>query len=81
MTTETRYRPGTVLIACPVTGEPVPTGFVMDPASFESATLVDNSFGPCPSCGRVHTWSKPDAWIEGEKPRSIWAGMLNVRFK
>jgi hypothetical protein len=58
------YPKGTVLILCPNTGTPVPTGFRMDPASFRTATMSANSFGPCPACGQIHTWDKKDAWVQ-----------------
>jgi len=57
---------GQVMIKCPVTGKPLPTGFNMPKASFASATLTNNSVGPCPHCGQMHTWSKADAWVEGD---------------
>jgi endogenous inhibitor of DNA gyrase (YacG/DUF329 family) len=54
-----------VVIKCPQTGKTIPTGIAMDKVSFESATLTNNSFGPCPACGRRHTWDKRDAWVQG----------------
>jgi len=53
-----------VMITCPETGNPVPTGFDMDEGSFEGSTLTDNTFSPCPECGQAHTWSKEDAYLE-----------------
>lgn len=52
-----------VKIKCPVTGKDVPTGMVMDLVSFANATLTNNTI-QCPHCGKVHTWSKVDAFVE-----------------
>lgn len=57
---------GQVLIKCPKTGKPLPTGFAMDQVSFDSSTLTNNTVGPCPHCGENHTWSKSDAWLVDE---------------
>lgn len=57
-----------VLIRCPNTGKPLATGIGMDPGSFASSTLLNNTVGPCPHCGQNHTWSKKDAWLEGAQP-------------
>lgn len=56
---------GMVMIMCPKTGRPVPTGFGMDKESFKNPTVVlsQNSFGPCPACGGMHTWDKKDGWV------------------
>jgi hypothetical protein len=59
-----RPDPGTVMTTCPVTRKPVSTGIVMDKESFASSTLLNNSVS-CPHCGRIHTWSKQDAYIAG----------------
>jgi hypothetical protein len=53
-----------VMINCPDTGEPVPTGFDMNQQSFETSQMSGNSFGPCPACGQMHTWDKEDAYLE-----------------
>ena len=50
---------GQLMIKCPITGELVPTGITMDKTSFESSTFANNSI-KCPSCGKIHTWSKKD---------------------
>ena len=56
---------GRVMIQCPKTSEPVPTGAVMERASFEATTLTAISLpDPCPKCGKFHEWSSEDAWIE-----------------
>ena len=55
---------GDVTIKCPKTGQSLSTGISMDKGSFESSTLSNNSVGPCPHCGAMHTWSKADATVE-----------------
>jgi hypothetical protein len=54
---------GMVMIMCPKTGRPVPTGFGMDKQSFKTADMSQNSFAPCPACGGMHTWDKKDGWV------------------
>jgi predicted RNA-binding Zn-ribbon protein involved in translation (DUF1610 family) len=51
-----------IMINCPKTNQPVPTGFSADQKSFESSDYKANSF-QCPACGNVHTWDKKDAWV------------------
>jgi endogenous inhibitor of DNA gyrase (YacG/DUF329 family) len=53
------------MIKCPITGKAVPTGFGADQQSFESSSYSQNTFGPCPACGKMHTWDKKDAWLQG----------------
>jgi endogenous inhibitor of DNA gyrase (YacG/DUF329 family) len=55
---------GMVMIVCPTTKKPVPTGIAMDKASFNSSTLTNNSVS-CPHCGKMHVWSKRDAFLAG----------------
>lgn len=58
---------GMVMIKCPKTGKPLPTGIAMDKKSFESSSMSNNSVG-CPHCGESHVWNKRDAWVaEGER--------------
>jgi len=52
-----------VMVRCAESGEGVPTGIRMDPASLETSNLVERTF-KCPHCFREHTWSKGDAWTE-----------------
>jgi hypothetical protein len=52
-----------VMTKCPYTGKDIRTGFhAADQQSFEDAqfqrTIVD-----CPACGRLHEWSKDDAFL------------------
>jgi endogenous inhibitor of DNA gyrase (YacG/DUF329 family) len=57
---------GRVMFKCPTTGKPVFTGMGMDKGMLESdaVQLTHNTTGPCPHCGKDHTWSKKDVWVE-----------------
>lgn len=57
---------GQVMIRCPKTGKPLGTGVGSDKQSFEGSSFENMSIGPCPHCGGNHTWSKKDAWVEGD---------------
>jgi hypothetical protein len=51
---------GVIMIACPSTGRAVSTGIeTMEVEGLPTviATTV------CPVCGRVHEWTKHDAWL------------------
>ncbi len=50
-----------LMIRCPKTGLAIPTGIAMDPASFASSGMENNSTS-CPACGGVHTWSKENTF-------------------
>jgi hypothetical protein len=54
-----------LIIDCPVTHKPVPTGISTDKASFEDPTnvLTGNSVS-CPHCGQNHVWDKKDARLD-----------------
>ena len=47
-----------VLVACPLTGEPVPTGYWAD--SLEELEPL-NQLIDCPACGDDHDWSPAQA--------------------
>jgi endogenous inhibitor of DNA gyrase (YacG/DUF329 family) len=49
-----------LMIKCPKTQKPLPTGIGMDKKSFETASLSTNTIAPCPHCGGAHTWDKKD---------------------
>lgn len=49
-----------LMIKCPKTGKPVPTGINMPQESLDSSTLESNTIGRCPACGESHTWGKRD---------------------
>jgi CheY-like chemotaxis protein len=51
-----------VLIRCPSTTRPVPTGLEMDPEAF--AAELGDRFVYCPHCQRTHLWTKAIAWLE-----------------
>jgi len=51
-----------IMITCPNTKQPVPTGIGADEESFRTMTL-DNNFVQCSACGQLHTWSKKDAFL------------------
>jgi hypothetical protein len=51
-----------LMIKCPATGRPVPTGIEIEPDTL--AQLPDIGSGlTCPACGHHHIWQKNDAWI------------------
>jgi len=52
-----------VMVRCEESGEGVPTGMKIDPASFETDNRRTHTFR-CPHCFHEHTWSEHDAWIE-----------------
>jgi hypothetical protein len=52
-----------VMIRCPESGEGVPAGMRID--TFNASGLSDQTV-KCPHCGREHTWSMKDAWIEDD---------------
>jgi len=54
---------GRVMITCPTTGRPLPTGMVMSVDAFVASALSTNPV-ICPHCAKPHTWSKSDAWVD-----------------
>ena len=54
---------GRVMIECPVTGKSVVVGYGMPREQVESSTMGNDSV-ECPTCGHLHIWGKPDAWVE-----------------
>jgi hypothetical protein len=51
---------GIVTIRCPMTGEEVSTGVVIDAAGFAVIKFHGHQFR-CDACGKVHTWDKKGA--------------------
>jgi hypothetical protein len=51
-----------VLITCPETGDTVGTVLRLRPTAFD-ALRGEYSFR-CTRCGKIHSWSKDDAWLE-----------------
>ncbi len=58
-----------VLIRCPETGGSVETVLRLRPSSFEG--LKGQYSFRCPQCGKVHAWTKADAWLEAMSPRHM----------
>jgi hypothetical protein len=52
-----------VMITCPNSGEPIPTGYAMYDTLFKKATLTNQTV-QCPVCRQLHTWSKGDSWLQ-----------------
>jgi hypothetical protein len=52
-----------VLITCPETGEAVGTVLRLRPSALE--TLRGEYRFRCNRCGKIHAWSREDAWLEG----------------
>jgi hypothetical protein len=51
---------GIIMISCPATGQGVSTGIEVvgtDQLPVVTATTI------CPECGRVHQWTKNEAWL------------------
>ena len=51
-----------VLITCPVTQKPLPTGVELDAVAFQLERGC--RFAPCPHCQQQHRWTKATAWLE-----------------
>lgn len=58
---------GMVTIKCPITGQDVPTGIMMDHHEFERVALEHNVVR-CRACGRIHTWCKENAQLRDDSP-------------
>ncbi len=57
---------GIVTVACPNTGEQVPTGLRVNGATID----IPGGRFRCDSCAEVHTWTKADAkvWPDSVRP-------------
>ncbi len=55
-----------VMITCLESGKPIYTGMSYDEITFETIQFIGKSV-LCPECGRVHAWTKQDAYIESEE--------------
>jgi hypothetical protein len=51
-----------IMIRCPETGSEISTGIECEDDDFRSLPFVI-THTTCPSCGREHSWSKSDAWL------------------
>lgn len=49
-----------LMIACPMTGEPVFTGLYADDPTPPTASAAVG----CPHCGDLHEWKRDEAWTE-----------------
>lgn len=63
---------GIIMIACPATGRAVSTGIEM--SAVDQLPTVKATMS-CPACGRVHEWTKDQAWLAdgGEQYRKLAA--------
>jgi endogenous inhibitor of DNA gyrase (YacG/DUF329 family) len=52
-----------VMMKCPTTGKPFPTGVNADATSFAMSDFINNST-QCPHCQQMHRWSKKDVFLE-----------------
>jgi len=57
----------TVMVKCPSTGNPIPTGIETDRATFDKLPNV-LSHSRCPHCGLEHPWWTHDAWLSDRQP-------------
>jgi hypothetical protein len=58
-----------LMITCPETQKPLPTGISMDEATFTDPTSrLGHHATSCPHCQGVHRWSKADAVLEPAPP-------------
>jgi hypothetical protein len=55
--------PVRVMIRCPIRGNPVATGLVADPKTWNARPIGLNRVA-CPACKQSHAWSKKDAFLE-----------------
>lgn len=62
-------RSARVMILCPKTGRPVPTGLAASPVAFGIGTFGSERL-LCQACGEYHAWTKADAFLEGDEPKS-----------
>jgi hypothetical protein len=58
---------GSVMISCPATGTPIPTGIETDQSSLDLTPPFESRI-KCPACGAEHVWSKSDIWICEPQP-------------
>jgi hypothetical protein len=58
-----------IVIRCPITQAPVPTGLTTEAILLDS--LDDDLTLPlrCPACRKLHHWKKRDAWVDGSPRR------------
>lgn len=54
---------GMLMIECPQTGRPIPTGIKIDRESFMRSSVFF-SRTRCPICQTDHSWFAPEAWVQ-----------------
>ena len=52
-----------VMTLCPATNTPIFTGMIASGEVFRKDVIIGQKVR-CPNCGRMHTWSKKDAWVK-----------------
>jgi hypothetical protein len=57
---------GMIMIQCPSTGRDVSTGIEM--LAVDQLPTVKAEIA-CPACGRVHAWTKNEAWLADSGPQ------------
>jgi hypothetical protein len=65
-----------ILVQCPRTGAPVPTGLKTEWVLLRSLPCVAVPLR-CPACGQIHKWKPDDAWIGSARPSGD-AGLLDA---
>lgn len=55
---------GRIMIRCPKTQKPIPTGIGAGNADILKNGTFSNNSVTCPECEGTHTWSGPDAFYE-----------------
>lgn len=60
-----------ILIRCPQTGRPVPTGLTTDMIILESLPPVALPLR-CPACGQWHRWKSENAWA-ADIPKLVYS--------
>jgi len=59
-----------ILVTCPITGRPVPTGIGTESIVLDSLPKVSIPMH-CPECGGYHYWTREHAWVDGEEPSKV----------
>jgi hypothetical protein len=54
-----------ILIKCPITGKPAPTGLRTETIVLASIPVDLMLELRCPSCLKMHEWRRKDAWVDG----------------
>ena len=68
-----------ILVRCPRSQQPVPTGLKAEWVVLNSLPSLAIPF-VCAACGQMHTWKREDAWIAGDS-RMQGAGAEPAHFK